>query len=186
MKKILKSIFSISVILFTWLSLCHWAPFWVGWQDPDEQFPFGKDYQKDPKSEISEDVDIKDDDSIITRLLEIFNINIDKNSDYKFLDYVKAILNIALGLVSMIALVMTIYTFYLMFFTDNEAGVKKAKWNLVGIFIALAIIGLSWLIVSFIFRWYQSNWQNRQEEIETGNITMTNYELNDNQIYLNV
>ncbi|MBQ5944860.1 hypothetical protein IJL65_00150 [bacterium] len=57
---------------------------------------------------------------------------------------------------------------------------------MVGIFIALAIIGLSWLIVSFIFRWYQSNWQNRQEEIETGNITMTNYELNDNQIYLNV
>ncbi|MBQ5944859.1 hypothetical protein IJL65_00145 [bacterium] len=59
--------------------------------------------------------------------MEVFNINIDKNSDHKFLDYVKAILNIALGLVSMIALVMTIYTFYLMFFTDNEAGVKKAK-----------------------------------------------------------
>lgn len=185
MKKFLKSILSMSIVLFTWLSLCHWAPFWVGWQNPDAQFPFGKDYQKDPKSEISEEVVIKGENSIITRLLDVFNINIDKNSDHKFLDYVKAILNIALGLVSMIALIMTIYTFYLMFFTDNEAWAKKAKWNLVGIFIALAIIGLSWLIVSFIFRWYQEQWQKNQDNIAQQNITMANYESN-NQIYFNV
>jgi NADH:ubiquinone oxidoreductase subunit 6 (subunit J) len=86
----------------------------------------------------------------------------------------------------MVALIMTIYTFYLMFFTENDAGIKKAKWNLVGIFIALAIVWLSWLIVSFIFWWYQSQWQNRQSEIESNNnITMANYESN-NQIYLTV
>jgi RsiW-degrading membrane proteinase PrsW (M82 family) len=96
---------------------------------------------------------------------------------------------VALGLLSMVALIMTIYTFYLMFFTENEAWAKKAKWNLVGIFIALAIIGLSWLIVSFIFRWYQEQWQKRNEEIEKWNITMINYEMDsnlDNQIYLTV
>jgi hypothetical protein len=53
--------------------------------------------------------------------LDVFNIDIDKDSDHKFLNYVKAILNVALGLLSMVALIMTIYTFYLMFFTENEA-----------------------------------------------------------------
>jgi NADH:ubiquinone oxidoreductase subunit 6 (subunit J) len=86
---------------------------------------------------------------------------------------------VALGLLSMVALVMTIYTFYMMFFTENEAWAKKAKQSLIGIFIALAIIGLAWLIVSFIFRWYQKNWQDRNKD---GNITI-NYEL-DNQFYL--
>ena len=99
--------------------------------------------------------------SIINRLLSVFGLDSDTLSwDHKFLNYAKAILNIALWLLSLIALIMTIYTFYMMFFTDNETWIKKAKWNLVGIFIALAIIGLAWLIVSFIFRWYQNNWQN--------------------------
>ena len=112
-------------------------------------------------------------------------MDIDETSEHKFLNYVKAILNVALGLLSMVALIMTIYTFYLMFFTENEAWSKKAKWNLVGIFIALAIIWLAWLIVSFIFRWYKEQRQDRNEEIEKWNITMINYET-DNQIYLTV
>lgn len=106
-------------------------------------------------------IEITDNVSIINKLLVVFGLDSDTLSwDHKFLNYAKAILNIALWLLSLIALVMTIYTFYMMFFTENEAWIKKAKWNLVGIFIALAIIGLSWIIVSFIFRWYQSNWQN--------------------------
>lgn len=172
----------LSMVLFAWFSLCLWDLIWGGSNNP---FPFGESYQKDPRSEIAEDVDIKDKngkETIITRLLNVFNINIDKSSDHKFLDYVKAILNVALWLLSMVALVMTIYTFYLMFFTDNDKAAEKAKWNLVGIFIALAIIGLAWLIVSFIFRWYRENWQRRNEDIEKWNITI-NYEL-DNQFYL--
>jgi hypothetical protein len=53
--------------------------------------------------------------------LGVFNIDIIDNDDHKFINYVKAILNVALGLLSMVALVMTIYTFYMMFFTENEA-----------------------------------------------------------------
>jgi hypothetical protein len=44
---------------------------------------------------------------------------------------------------------------------------------------------LSWLIVSFIFRWYEGNWLKRQDTIEQAVITMTNQKLN-NQIYFNV
>lgn len=192
MKKIIKSILSISMILSACISPCLWVKFYSPQQDADSQFPF----QSSPsasqncsdKTDLWNCTDIKDDNSIINRLLEVLNLDrVSEGSDHKFLNYVKAILNIALGLLSMVALVMTIYTFYLMFFTENEAWVKKAKWNLVGIFIALVIIGLAWLIVSFIFWWYQEQWQDRNEEIEKWNITMVNYEIDnrlDNQIYL--
>jgi fumarate reductase subunit C len=53
--------------------------------------------------------------------LGVFGLDTDANKDLKFIDYAKAILNMALSLISFIALVMTIYTFYMMFFTDNDA-----------------------------------------------------------------
>ena len=192
MKRIIKSILGVSMILFTWLSLCHWAPFWVGWENPDAKFPFeeGEDDQcKNGMSDLWNCFSVNEtDETIIKRLLRVFDIDVE-NNDQKFLNYVKAILNVALGLLSMVALIMTIYTFYLMFFTENEAWAKKAKQSLVGIFIALAIIGLAWLIVSFIFRWYGKQWQERRDEIESWNITTINYEIGNNlnnQLYLTV
>ena len=171
MKKLIKSMLGISMILFMWLSLCHWAaPFWVGGQDPSEQFPFeqGDEWQcKNGKTDLWNCFSVNEsNETIIKKLLRVFKLDIDETSEHKFLDYVKAILNVALGLLSMVALIMTIYTFYLMFFTENEAWAKKAKWNLVGIFIALAIIGLAWLIVSFIFWRYQANWEWHRDDIE--------------------
>ena len=107
-------------------------------------------------------IEITGNNSMINNLISVFGLDTDiiNQDEHKFINYARAILNIALWLLSLIALIMTIYTFYMMFFTENEAWIKKAKWNLVGIFIALAIIGLARLIVSFIFRRYQSNWQN--------------------------
>ena len=190
MKKFTKSVLGISAILFVWISFCLWVKFYNPEQEADSKFPFDKrpsaSQNCDDKTDLWSCTDIKDDDSIINRLLEVLNLDkVSEGSDHKFLNYAKAILNVALWLVSMVALIMTIYTFYLMFFTDNDAWVKKAKWNLVGIFIALAIIGVSRFIVSFIFRWYQRNWQANQDKIKDNSITMINYELND-QIYLNV
>ena len=128
--------------------------------DETAQFPYinGRD-DGDNKSDLPEIVDIKDDNSIINRLLGVFWLS-NIEWDHKFISYVRGILNLALGLLSMIALIMTIYTVYMMFFTENDAWAKKAKWNLIGIFIALGIIWLSWLIVSCIFRWYQSQRQS--------------------------
>jgi len=130
----------------------------------DFAFPFEQQNQSQwievDTTNLWDIVDLQD-DSIINRLLWVFWLNDDALWwNHKFIVYVKGILNIALSLLSMIALIITIYTFYMMFFSDNDAWIKKAKERLVGIFIALAIIGLAWLIVSFIFRWYQSNWQS--------------------------
>ena len=125
-------------------------------------------------------------ETIIRRLLWVFGLKKDKNNDLKFLDYARAIINMALWLISFIALIMTIYTFYMVIFSENDAGIKKAKWNLVGIFIALAIIGLAWIIVSFIFRWYQKNWEERADDIKEGNITFMNRDVPSYQIYLTI
>lgn len=110
-------------------------------------------------------------ETIIRRLLWVFGLDTSKGKDLKFIDYARAIMNIALGLVAFIALIMTIYTFYMIFFSENEAWIKKAKGNLTGIFIALAIIWLAWLIVSFIFWWYQSNWKLKEENIRNLDIS---------------
>lgn len=125
-------------------------------------------------------------DTIIRRLLWVFWLDTSHEKDLKFIDYAKAIINMALGLVAFVALVMTIYTFYMVMFSGNEDWIKKAKWNLVGIFIALGIIWLAWLIVSFIFWRYQSNWQSKQEKIEKWEITMSIDKHEDNQIYLTI
>lgn len=124
---------------------------------------------------IKEDTDnnwnIIHEETIIRRLLWVFGLDNSGTRPLKFIDYARAILNMALGLLAFIALIMTIYTFYMMFFTEDEAWAKKAKESLIGIFIALGIIWLAWIIVSFIFRRYQSNWKEQEDKIETWDIT---------------
>lgn len=155
-----------TILVFIWIWVSSFSCFgqlslWPGGINSDEAFPFSwSPTTSDDNTDIGNRVDIRE-NSIMNQLLEVFWLDSDALWwDHKFLNYAKAILNMALWLLSMIALIMTIYTFYMMFFTENEAWIKKAKWNLVGIFIALAIIGLARIIVSFIFRWYQSNWQS--------------------------
>jgi|GEM_PF-403003 len=69
-------------------------------------------------------------------------------------EYVKNLLNIALGLTSFISLILVIFAFYLILFDKGEEGVKKAKKILMGVAIAIALMGLSWIIVSFFFSLY--------------------------------
>lgn len=179
--KITKYLMIISSFLLIWSSICLWQ-----YDNDDYAFPFQNSTDNSQDStKLWDHVDIKGDSSLINRLLVQFWLNTDVLTwDHKFINYTRAILNLALWLLSMIALVMTIYTFYMMFFSDNEAGIKKAKWNLIGIFIALAIIGVSRLIVSLIFRWYQSNWKEKENEIPTWNITMITEGISNNHFYL--
>ena len=192
MKKLLRSILSITIIWFIWYSFCLWNLFWDGRTSTTSDFPY-QDHNVD-KLDCGDDYtnlwdctsikeDTSGDDTIIRRLLAQFWLDYSKDRDLKFIDYLKAVMNMALWLLSMIALVMTIYTFYMMFFSENSAGIKKAKWNLIGIFIALGIIWLAWLIVSFIFWRYESNWKDKESIIPEQKIT---YNVNslDNQIYL--
>ena len=170
-KNFVKWLLVLSSVIWVALPICFW-----------EDFPFPYESEQTKNLECDKDTDlwnctsIKEDekwwtDTIIRRLLWVFGLKSDKNDDLKFIDYARAILNMTLWLIAFVALIMTIYTFYMIFFSENEAGIKKAKWNLIGIFIALGIVWLAWLIVSFIFRWYQSNWKENENKIQSWDIT---------------
>lgn len=187
--KITKYLMIVASFFLIWSAICLWVG-WVNNAEVDEfGFPFTQwvwhEGMSSSTTQIWDWVDIKNNESIINRLLAQFWLNTaNLEWDHKFINYAKAIMNIALWLLSMIALIMTIYTFYMMFFSENEAWIKKAKWNLIGIFIALAIIGLARLIVSVIFRWYQSNWKAKEQEISTWNVAMVIENSSNNHFYL--
>lgn len=153
------------VVSFCLSNISFWIAWWSSNNEPlwDVSNPYVKNYQSDEgkttvQSQLKQETNQY---NMLDDLLDIFNIWEDKYPwAPKFILYVKTIINIALWLLSFIALWMTIYTFYMMFFSDNEAGQKKAKWTLIWIFIAIAMIWIAWLIVSFIFWWYESNWKD--------------------------
>ena len=173
MNKIKTYITCIPIIIWLIWSVCLWKLWtWDYWK-LEWDFPYESQATDNLKCDSSTDLwnctSVKEnDDTIIVRLLEVFWLDNDtsKDKDLKFIDYAKAILNMALGLISFITLIMTIYTFYMMIFSENEAWIKKAKWNLVGIFIALCVIWLAWSIVSVIFWRYQNQWKIREKSIE--------------------
>ena len=71
-------------------------------------------------------------------------------------NYITMIINIALWLVSLVSLILVIFAFYLIFFDKWEEGVKKAKWVLKWVAIAITLIALSRIIVSFFFDFYKT------------------------------
>ena len=192
-KKITK--YWLLTFLSIWLisSSCFWI--WrLRGDEPDPTFPYWSEETDALECDtnlwdctsINEDNTKPVRDTIIRRLLNVFWLDSSHEKDLKFIDYAKAIINMLLGLVAFIALVMTIYTFYMIMFSGSEEWIKKAKWNLVGIFIALGIIWLARLIVSFIFWRYQTNWQSKQEQIGRWEITMSIDKHKNNQIYLTI
>lgn len=70
--------------------------------------------------------------------------------------YVRTIINLLLWLTSFVALIIVIYTFYLMFFSDDAKWMETVKKNLKWVAIALVILGFSRVIVSFIFNFYKT------------------------------
>lgn len=191
-KNILKLILSLSI--FT-LSICFVHANINGWdpvEDKTFDFYYNKKYVEEPATtELQDKVDIgkeDSDNSIMTKLLDIFWFNTPAFYwDLKFIYYVKIILNIALWLLSFIALILVIYTFYAMFFSWDDKSFENAKKKLIGIFIALAIIWLAWLIVSFIFWRYQENWKSKQDEIWRKETALIHNESSNNdQIYLTI
>ena len=188
-KNNLKLILTLSIfalpICCVYAGLGGWEPI----EDKTYDFYYDNKYVEEPATtELQDEVDYgKEESSIMIKLLEIFWL--DTHAFYwkhKFINYVRSILNMTLWLLSFIALIIVIYAFYTMLFSGDDNSFEKAKWKLIGIFIALAIVWLARLIVSFIFRWYQDNWKKNESKIGDKNTSM-NYESIDNsQIYLTV
>jgi hypothetical protein len=113
--------------------------------------------QKTELAKIIKTDNIDNANSLPSKIRGFFQLNggvYDKNAPAT--EYVKRLLNIALGFVSFISLILVIFAFYLILFDKGEDGVKKAKKILMGVAIAIALMGLSWIIVSFFFDLYQT------------------------------
>lgn len=122
---------------------------------------------------------IQQQNSIMYKLREAFKLT---GSDYnkseqKAFDYIKKIINIALGLVSFVSLILIIYGFYLMFFSQQEEWFTKAKKIFKWVLIAIAIMWLSYFIVAMLFFIYdvgrgQAELPNNTATNSTTNTTM--------------
>ena len=159
MKKILFSL--LLIIWFTWFFV-KWEDFYY---DVNKDWSVVKDFDNeslDIWNVINEEA-VQPDNSLLQRLLSVFKLKwsnwYNNNGDLKAFAYVKMIVNFLLALVSLIALILTIYGFYLMFFSGQDEWLKKAKKILTWVAIAMAIMWLSRFIISFLFYVYNINTQ---------------------------
>jgi len=154
-------------ILSVWILLPA-ISYGQGFSDAESNFPYdiqGQEYNPDdpnniPTTDIASGLitqDTNEPTSLLRRLTDFFRLS---GTSYTTAttspatEYVKWILNIFLWLVSFLSLVMVIFAFYLIFFSKGEEAVGKAKKILIGVAIALAMMGLSRFIASFFFDIY--------------------------------
>ena len=104
---------------------------------------------------VKEDA-VSPESSLLNRLLAVFSLDQpDYHGPQKAFYYARKLINYALSFVSLVALGLLIYSFYGMLVGDGDKQFSKVKDTLKGIGIAIIVMGLAWLIVSLLFRFYQ-------------------------------
>ncbi len=150
----MKKIFSLSVLFL--LSL---ASFTLA-QSSEDSFFYGDTTTSTPTTTlhtiVQEDI-VEANDSVLNKILRVFNLDqFTTLSDASALEFIKYILNIALGLVSFVAVVIIIYGFVKIIFAKDDEGITEARKTVQGAAIAIGIIAVSWFVVSFLFSLYES------------------------------
>jgi drug/metabolite transporter (DMT)-like permease len=100
---------------------------------------------------------IDDDTGIFVRIMKLFGVYSFTNNGSESgtaVAYIQYIINMLLWVAAFIALIILIYGFYLMFFSKQEEWFEKAKKIIIWVTVALFIMWLSWVIVSFLFYLY--------------------------------
>lgn len=156
-KKIILGVLTITMTLWLWTSLCH--------GQGDEGFYYGTEYQgenlnDEQKTDLAQV--IKDDSinteetTLLYKIRQYFRLTGTETYDQEkpAIAYINMIINMALGLTSFVSLILILFAFYLMFFQKGEEGFAKAKKILIWVAIALVVMALSRLIVSFFFEIY--------------------------------
>lgn len=148
--------YNIIAIIITFLGV---ALLPVQWQD-SFYYDIGQPSQNDPATTdlAGQAANFTDDDTgIFVRIMQLFWVYsfTDNGADSaSAVNYIQYIINMLLWIAAFIALVILIYGFYLMFFSKQEEWFDKAKKIIIWVTVALFIMGLSWLIVSFLFYLY--------------------------------
>jgi len=117
-------------------------------QNIDEKLNIGQTLKNDS---------LAPENSILRQIRNYFSLWDYGNEKAPAIAYIRMIINRLLGLVSFVALIIVIYAFYQIFGGKWEEWVAKAKKMLTWVAIALAVMWLSRLIVSFFFSIYTAN-----------------------------
>ena len=128
-------------------------------------FYYGNEYKGDNLGEeqktelakvVKDDSVNSQDTTLLYKIRQYFRLTgtTTYDQDKPAIAYVQMIINMLLGLVSFISFILVIFAFYLIFFNKGEEGVQKAKKILIGVAIALVVMALSRIIVSFFFNLY--------------------------------
>ena len=133
-----------STILLLWIWLCK------EFSDPiNDYFPYSWTELPEWKLPVNIDIPnmitgtIEDPDNGLNKLLNVFmpnNSMYDDGSWPSILFYLKTIVNLLLSFVSLIALILIIYAFYMIFFKKDEAGTTMARQIIKWVVIALFVI----------------------------------------------
>lgn len=149
----------IKKILF-WLIVSVWSLATMSLaQSSDEYFFYGDEFVDEPTTNIQTTIkeDIVDaNDGVVKGILRLFNLEwFITLSDASALEFTKYIINIALWLISFIALIVILYGFAQIFFAKDDEWLSKAKNIVKWAAIAIAIIAVSWFLVTFLFNIYE-------------------------------
>lgn len=128
-------------------------------QSSEDYFFYGDEFTEEPTTSINHvlknDI-VESNDGFVKRTLRLFNLEqFTTFSDASALEFATYIINIALGLITFIAVVIIIYGFAQIFFSKDDEGLSKAKKIVQNAAIAIAIIAVSWFIVTFLFNIYE-------------------------------
>lgn len=172
-KKLIFSLVTLASFMWIWLTAPSfpYTEITVPWIDA----PVDIDIPTIIKDEIiNDDLNTPDSKNGLSRILKIFMPN---TAMYMWTDwpsilfYLKTIVNLLLSFISLIALILLIFAFYMIFFKKDEAGFTTAKQIIKWVVIALVVIWLSRLVVSFLFRFEKENtqdiWYNNIIEAQT-------------------
>lgn len=150
----------ITLFLSLFTVFLSWLVWYTYAQSSEDSFFYGDSDVVEPTTTIHtiiQDDVVEANDGVLKKILRVLNLDqFTTLSDSSALEFVKYILNIALGLVSFIAVVVVIYGFVQVIFAKDEEGVTKARKTVQGAAIAIGIIAVSWFIVSFLFSLYES------------------------------
>ena len=165
----MKNLIKVIILTIIWWIISTWKSFAI------ETFPYSWiDIWVNQNTDFASDLkeDIADSSNWFNKLFHLFMPNSDmywSDTSPSFLFYLKTIVNLLLSFVSLIALILMIYAFYMIFFKKDEAGTTTARQMIKWIVIALVVIWLSWIVVSFLFRFEKENtqdiWYNNNTEV---------------------
>jgi len=110
----------------------------------------------DQGSIVRNDV-VNPDEGVVKKIIRVLDLDQYLSlSDQSALEYVKNLLNVILGLTALVAFVIIVFGFSKILFADNDDAITDARKTVQGAAIAIVIIGVSRLLVSFLFTIYNT------------------------------